>query len=226
MYSFYFEQGGEEIQLPVPPSNLSLKINNKNKTVDLLNLGEVNILKDAGLSEWSFAILLPGRLYPFAVYKQSFLEPRFYLDRFERYKISKKPVRFIISRLAPWGEPLFDTNMMVSLESYTIEENAGEEGDIYVSLELKQYKEYLTQKVELAIVTGNTSTIDNIVTATVEPERAVKEIPKTYTVKESDSLWLIAKKQLNDGSRYSEIAKLNNLKNPNLLKPGQVLQLP
>ncbi len=220
MYSFYFEQGGEEIQLPVPPSNLSLKINNKNKTVELLNLGEVNILKDAGLSEWSFAILLPGRLYPFAVYKQGFLEPRFYLDRFERYKTSKKPVRFIISRLAPWGEPLFDTNMMVSLESYTIEENAGAEGDIYVSLELKQYKEYLTQKVELTPID------ENVVTATVEPERPAKETPKTYTVKEGDSLWLIAKKQLNDGSKYTEIAKLNNLKNPNLLIPGQVLQLP
>lgn len=220
MYSFYFEQGGEEIQLPVPPSNLSLKINNKNKTVDLLNLGEINILKDAGLSEWSFAILLPGRLYPFAVYKQGFQEPRFFLAKFEQYKTSKKPVRFIVSRVAPWGAPMFDTNMMVSFETYAIEENAGEEGDIYVSLELKQYKEYLTQKVDL------TPIIDNVVTATVEPERPAKDPPKTYIVQEGDSLWLIAKKQLNDGSKYTEIAKLNNLRSPNLIKPGQLLYLP
>lgn len=219
MYSFYFEQGGEEIQLPVPPSNLSLKINNKNKAVDLLNLGEINILKDAGLSEWSFAILLPGRLYPFAVYKQGFQEPRFFLAKFEQYKTSKKPVRFIVSRVAPWGAPLFDTNMMVSFETYTIEEKAGEEGDVYVSLELKQYKEYLTQKVEL-------TQIENEVMATIQSERPSKDPPKTYTVQEGDNLWIIAKKQLNNGARYMEIAKLNKLSNPNLIRPGQVLQLP
>ena len=220
MYSFYFEQGGEEIQLPVPPSNLSLKINNKNKTVDLLNLGEVNILKDAGLSEWSFTILLPGKVYPFAVYKYDYQEPEFFLGKFEEYKTSKKPVRFIISRLAPWGGTLFGNNMLVSFESYTVEENAGEEGDLYVSLELKQYKEYLTQKVELTPID------ENVVTAIIEPERPAKDPPKTYIVQEGDSLWLIAKKQLNDGSKFTEIAKLNNLKSPNLLRPGQLLYLP
>lgn len=220
MYSFYFEQGGEEIQLPVPPSNLSLKINNKNKTVDLLNLGEVNILKDAGLSEWSFTILLPGKAYPFAVYKYDYQEPEFFLGKFKEYKASKKPVRFIISRLAPWGGTLFGNNMLVSFESYTVEENAGEEGDLYVSLELKQYKEYLTQKVEL------TPMDENVVTAIIEPERPAKDPPKTYIVQEGDSLWLIAKKQLNDGSKFTEIAKLNNLKSPNLLRPGQLLYLP
>lgn len=219
MYSFYFEQTGEEIQLPVPPSNLSLRVNNKNKTVDLLNLGEVNILKDAGLSDVSFTVLLPGQAYPFAIYAQGFQEPRFFLAKFEQYKTSKKPVRFIVSRVAPWGAPLFDTNMMVSFETYTIEEKAGEEGDVYVSLELKQYKEYLTQKVEL-------TQIENEVMATIQSERPSKDPPKTYTVQEGDNLWIIAKKQLNNGARYMEIAKLNKLSNPNLIRPGQVLQLP
>lgn len=48
---------------------------------------------------------------------------------------------------------------------------------------------------------------------------------KTYTVKDGDSLWKIAKSQLGDGSRYPEIVSLNGLKNV-VIKVGQVLKIP
>lgn len=48
---------------------------------------------------------------------------------------------------------------------------------------------------------------------------------RTYTVKEKDSLWGIAAKTLGNGARYTEIKKLNGLKN-NTIKAGQVLKLP
>ncbi len=47
-----------------------------------------------------------------------------------------------------------------------------------------------------------------------------------YSVKRGDSLWKIASSQLGSGYRWQEIAKLNNLKNPSILKTGQVLNLP
>ena len=219
MYSFYFDYEGEVIQLPIPPSSLTLKINNKNKVIELLNIGDVNILKDPGLSEFNFKLLLPGQPLPFAVYESGFRPPEYYLGQFERYKVEKKPVRFIVSRVAPWDEPLFDTNMLVSLEEYTVEERAGEVGDIYVEIRLKQYKQYKTQVVEIKAVEGNKATV------TVKEERPAKTPAKTYTVKPGDTLWAIAKRELNDGSKYSEIAKLNNISNPNLIHPGQVLRL-
>ena len=51
---------------------------------------------------------------------------------------------------------------------------------------------------------------------------------KTYTVKPGDCLYNISKSTLGDGGRYNEIYSLNKdkLKNPNLIYPGQVLQLP
>lgn len=219
MYSFYFDYEGEVMQLPIPPSSLTLKINNKNKVIELLNIGDVNILKDPGLSEFNFKLLLPGQPLPFAVYESGFRPPEYYLGQFERYKVEKKPVRFIVSRVSPWGEPLFDTNMLVSLEEYTVEERAGEVGDIYVEIRLKQYKQYKTQVIEIKEVEGNKATV------TVKEERPAKEPAKTYTVKQGDTLWAIAKRELNDGSKYSEIAKLNNISNPNLIHPGQVLRL-
>lgn len=47
----------------------------------------------------------------------------------------------------------------------------------------------------------------------------------TYTVQKGDTLWMIAKKYLGDGSKYTVLAQLNGLKNPNLIYPGQVIRL-
>lgn len=220
MYSFYFDYEGELIQLPIPPSNLTLKISDKNKVIELLNLGDINILKDPGLTDIDIKILLPGQELPFAIYPDGFKAPEYFLEKFEKFKVEKKPIRFIVSRVAPWGEPLFDTNIQVGLGPYTIDEKAGEVGDIYVNMPLKQYKDYKTQVVTMKQVENGKAT------ATIKEERPSKTPAKSHTVKPGDTLWSIAKKELNDGSKFSEIAKLNNIKNPDLIKPGQILKLP
>lgn len=52
--------------------------------------------------------------------------------------------------------------------------------------------------------------------------------PKTYTVKAGDTLSKIAKDQLGDGAAYMRIFEANRdqLNNPDLIKPGQVLKIP
>lgn len=47
-----------------------------------------------------------------------------------------------------------------------------------------------------------------------------------YVVKPGDSFWEIAEKELGDGSKWQDIAKLNNLSRGTCLRPGQELQLP
>lgn len=49
---------------------------------------------------------------------------------------------------------------------------------------------------------------------------------ETYTVQSGDTLSKIAQKQLNDATRWKEIAELNNLKEPYTLSLGQQLELP
>lgn len=55
---------------------------------------------------------------------------------------------------------------------------------------------------------------------------SVENLPGKYTVKEGDTLFLIAEKYYKDGYQYTEIAKANNLADPDNVSAGQVLELP
>ncbi len=48
---------------------------------------------------------------------------------------------------------------------------------------------------------------------------------RTYTVKEDDTLWGIAKAELGSAKRYTEIVQINTLKESTLI-PNQALMLP
>jgi len=137
--------------LPVTPSKLNIKIANKNSTMVLINDGEINILKKAGLTEVSFTALLPQTRYPFAVYKSGFQKADAFLDQLERLKVSKTPFQFIVSRRFPQGGRMFDTDLKVSLEDYKIIEDADNGFDVNVEIKLKQYRDYQTKTIAVTI---------------------------------------------------------------------------
>lgn len=63
-------------------------------------------------------------------------------------------------------------------------------------------------------------------TSTKQQNVAPGNLPGKYTVKEGDTLFDIANTYYNDGYKYSEIAKANNLVNPDAIETGQVLEIP
>lgn len=217
---------------PVPPSKIDTKIKGQNKTLTLINDGEINMLKAPGLTEISFDLLLPNVKYPFARlaqldgndedtfgagYKVVWKNAKWYLDRLEMLKQRKKVFPFIVSRRFPNGIPIFDNDIKVSLEDYTIKEDKKEGFDFVVTVKLKQYKEYGTK-----IYNG---------TGTLQPTRSTENSPeaKTHPVKPGDTLWNIAKYYYDDGSKYTAIYNANKSiigGNPNLIYPGQVLTIP
>lgn len=230
MYNFYMDK----MLLPVTPSKMQIKINNKNKSMTLLNDGEINILKSPGLTEITFDFILPNVKYPFAIYKgNKFRDAEYFLKKIEKLKTKRKAFRFIVVREIQSGDNLFDTNMKVSLEDYTITDSAENGTDISVSIKLKQYKSYSTKTVTIpepvaAVVetTQPTATAPTVINPPVEA-RPVESppTPPTYTVVPGDCLWNICKQYLGDGSKYQEIANLNGIANPNLIYPGQVIKL-
>lgn len=226
MYNFFFDG----MQFPVAPPSMSMQINNKNETITLMNEGEVNILKKAGLTDIDFEVELPNVKYPFAVYPDGFQPASHYLEKLEKLKTAQEPFQFIVNRLKPDGSLLFDTNMTVSLEDYTIEEDAENGFDVKVPIRLKQFTPFGTKKLNIKSESSAPNAGSNDKPkqkATVEKSRPTtgKETPKTHTVKSGETLWAIAKKYLGDGSKYTQLAKLNNLSNPNVIKGGQVIKL-
>ncbi|KMY49239.1 LysM peptidoglycan-binding domain-containing protein [Peribacillus loiseleuriae] len=218
-YVFYLDK----LPLPVTPSRITMSIMNQNKTINLINHGEVNILKAAGLTEIEFKATIPQLRYPYAIYKDGFKDAAYYLEFIEKLKINQKPFQFIVTRTSPSGKYLFDTNLTVSLEDYSIDEDAEEGLDLVISFKLKQFKSYSTKKFVIKKeATANSKAVST--TATNRPTTN-KPAAKTYTVQKGDSLFNICKKYLGEGNKYKEIAKLNKLSDPSKIYPGQIIKL-
>ena len=192
-----------DLELPYAPSKLKVTIGSNNDTVDLINGDEINILKNPKLTEISFDAELPrGRQYAFA---NKLISSKTYTDYFEQLKLSKKPVRLVITRPNPFrngstgiGGTKADfesTNIVVSLESYDLEESAENAYDITVSLKFKQYREYGTVK---KVVKNKVATEPKDVTET-----------KNYTVVSGDCLWKISRKFYGTGTKWKTIYNAN-----------------
>lgn len=213
-YTFYLDG----MALPVAPSSLKVKIRSQNKTITLMNQGEVNLLKSPGLTEVEFEALLPNLSYTFGGGQGA----EYYLGKLESLKVGKRHFQFIVSRTTPGGRLLYSTNLTVALEDYEIQEDAEKLGfDSSVKVSLKQWKEYGVKTVEVKEETKEASVSQTRDTSTA-PQ------PKTYTVKPGDCLWNIAKQYTGNGQDWNAIYNANRdkIKNPNLIYPGQVLTIP
>lgn len=213
--------------LPVTPEEITIKINNNNSTVNLINDGEINILKKAGLTDISFTAEIPQTAHPYAVYMDGFKDAGYFFDLFEKLKTEKRTFQFIVCRRTPIGKQLLNTDIKVSLEDYKITEKADNGFDFSVEFNLKQYKDYGTRTIDIQIVQQKPQ-------ASVEPVREEDNSPEPeeteiYVVESGDCLWNIAKSYYGDGSLYTVIYEANEDViggNPNLIYPGQELIIP
>lgn len=219
-YFFFASEKLGVLPLPVTPGALNIKTPSQNKTVTLINDGEINILKTPGLRDISFDFLLPQQKYPFANYSISNYTATTMIPIIKALKEINKPFRFIVTRMNPKGQILFYTNITCQIEDFEFDEDANEHGmDVMCKISLKEWKWYGTNHISISEVNGTK-------TATKTNTRAsTKTTPKSVVVKKGDTLWNLCKQHLGDGSKYKEIAKLNNLANANLIYPGQTLRL-
>lgn len=137
--------------LPVTPSKLTIKINNKNDTLTLINEGEINLLRKAGLTDIEFECDIPQVKQPYAVYPSGFKGASYFLNYFEQLKTDEKPFQFIVCRQSPNGKKFFNTNIKVTLEDYKITEDAKQGYDLKVKIKLKQWRDYGTKTVNVTI---------------------------------------------------------------------------
>ena len=221
--------------MPVFPQSISIKTGNLNKTMTLINEGEINIIKSPGLKEISFDLLLPNTKYPFAFYRYGFKKANYYLEKLENIKSSGAATLLLITRYFQGDlirRPIYDTNLWVTLEDYTVKDDAKEGMDCIVSLRFKEHKEYGVKTYKIKNNSGNKTIQKKTTPRNTASSPAPKSANKTYTVQSGDCLWSIAKKFYGDGSKYTVIRDANkNLiaehgSDPNMIWAGDKLIIP
>lgn len=197
------------IQLPVKPTEFNVTVAHRNTVVNVIQLGDINLMGKTGLREVSLSSFFPAKDYNFSI-NSGRKAPITCVNQLESWRKSGKPVRVIITDLL---------NMEATIESFTWGERDAT-GDIYYTLALKEYKKIKTKKATVTVATVQPTTRE-----TKTPESSSG---KTYTVKSGDCLWNIAKRFYGNGSTYMKIYNANTgvLKNPNLIYVGQVIKIP
>lgn len=201
-YHFYFSDGSDVLTFPITPGELNITVGSNNKVVTLINEGDINILKSPSLIEVEFEARFPMRKYPYSREASSF---QTYMDKFTELKEEKKSFRFIVARTTPHGRRTWDTNLLMALEDFDVNENADEGDDVLITFKLKQYKEYGVTTIKTKSSSSTTTSTSNKARSTNNKGSSAE----TYTVKSGDCLWNIAKKFYGKGSSWTKIYNAN-----------------
>jgi hypothetical protein len=190
MYSFYLDGW----KFPQTPEKLTVNIKGKNKAVTLVNDGEINVLKTPGLTEISFDATFP-MLGPYSFTTKAFKRPDYYLGRLEAMMTRKKASQFIVSRVTPAGKLLFNTNIKVAVEEYSIIEKATDGLDVTVSIKLKQCPAFSTKTVKVKY------TLKPAATPKTAPKPAPSPTPSPAPAKAQVRLKVGDMVRINSGAR-------------------------
>ena len=205
----WIKQGKEELRLPILPKQYELQFSRNNTEVNLSNYGGVNLIGRKKLATLALESFFPNQEYPFVQYK-GFPKPRQCVHMIKQWV--PNPVTVIITDAG--------IKMQMTIETFSHREQDGT-GDIYYSIELKEYR---IPKVETVKVKPSKTTKKVVKPSTSRPAKKVTS--KTYTVKSGDSLSKIAQKQTGKASNWQAIYNQNKSViggNPHRIYPGQKL---
>ncbi len=193
-----------QFELSVNPPEISVTQDNKDKTIDLLNIGEINVPGKRGLVRVSLATFLPDSNSPFYTGNA----PERIIQAVKKAKNGQKSIRIIIS-----GS---DVNTLFNVSSMNEIYKEGQ-GDIYISWSFVELRD---------LNTGQVASFVRRYTDTGLCTRSTKRrVPKTVTVQSGDTLWILAKRYYDDGSRWKDIAMANDMYEDALV-PGMRLIIP
>lgn len=205
-----------DLALPVAPPKMETAISNQNKTVSLMNEGEVAILKLPGLTDIRFTAPFPQDRYPWG----GGVDVSAVLAKLERMKTRKKPVPFVVSRPRSWH-----TAMQVSLEDYKVTEDADNGRTIEIDIHLKQYRPYGTKTATVKSRETSPDGKETVKVLETRTRESMREDRSAATAREGDSLSELLRRETGTDAQVRDIAKRNGITDPNRLQEGQVIRL-
>ncbi|WP_227835498.1 LysM peptidoglycan-binding domain-containing protein [Clostridioides sp. ES-S-0010-02] len=210
----WIRQANDTFRFPVFPS--SFEINSKAivNTSNILKTGEIAVFGGVGLRTTEISSFFPKNDYTFCDYT-GFPSPYDCVNKIEKWMNEGFILRFTVTET--------NINMEVIIDSFKYEEKDCT-GDVYFTLNLKEYKRIQIPKINTSSNDKLSSKLDLPLTKGFE----VKNKQKTHKVGKGDSLWSLAKKYYGNGDLWKKIYDANKklIKNPDVIKDGWVLIIP
>lgn len=200
---------GVKKQFPMLPNEIKTSAAGRFQEYDIMSLGEVQIPLGDKLTRFSWEGILPGKARQDEPYVQQWIDPMEMQSFWSIIRNSNHKAKLMVT-----DSPI---NHAVYLVEYT-SVMSGAMGDYSYQIEFIVARNLI---VEIEGKEGKKTET----AAKKATDRPDTKKDNTYVVKAGDTLYRIAQQKLGDGNKHKELAKLNGIKNPNLIRVGQVLKL-
>lgn len=194
-----------KLVIPVTPAKYSIGDGQKNKVVDITQVGEALVFGMPKARTLSFTGFFPSTSHDYPFIVGDILEPTACVEKITEWKAARKPVRVIIT-----DSPI---NLQMAIMEFSYWEQDGSR-DIYYTLNFTEYKEL---NVPAA---NNDKPIDDTTGLKVRPvdlDQKIKE--EQANVNKGKALFQkacdvmdVAKKAYGDYNHWRRVVKSNNLK--------------
>ena len=188
----------EFIQLVVNPQTVEFTDPQNNQKTTLLDVGAVNLLGDKGLTSVSLQSFFPSVDSPLYKKYGGRRTPEECKNLIKKWKDNKMIVRLIISDM--------DINLAMAIDNFVYSKREGD-NDMYFTVDLTEYR-----TLNVPTVKVSTKVKSSITTRPVQSSSSSSgssSSGKSYTVKNGDTLWAIAKRYYGSGTQYPKIYNAN-----------------
>lgn len=211
MVNLRIEFDNRTLTLPVNPENLEPSRSADNEEVNIIGLGNIVVKKEIGLTKLSIESFFPSVNSAF----YTNVSPKTCINFINTIWKSDKYARIVSE-----GLPV-NINMFFVINNFNYDSRAGEEEDLYYTLEITEFKAYGAKYVN--------KVNENLL---ISPNNRINTKPilnQLYNVKQGDSIISITRKIVGDTNRWIELYSENTAtigNNPEALYVGQKLVLP
>lgn len=213
MINIRIEFNNQVLIIPVNPEEIKYSRSASNEKVQVVGLGNIIVKKDIGIGSLSIDSFFPSPNNQF----YTGVSPKTCVEFLNMIWASDK-----VAKIVSEGLPI-NLNMYFVIDNFDYDHKAGEEEDIYYTLQISQYIPYGAR-----IINMQGETVYGVISTTnrVDAKQLTSHI---YTVKSGDTVLSITKKLTGSTSRWKELYAENTASignNPDVIYAGQKLIIP